>query len=150
MITKMHISRGEARTPTPTATSPARTRRKRTSRGARVACLLAFFACDLGLSLSGCPCCRRDGGSATGRLSTAHARASSVPGHAKGTVFLPLGAQSGSSVRSQIANIPHHPQQQQPASAQHISSHAHIVSSLCCANHRLPLLAYFPRLSLLP
>ena len=126
-------------------TSPARTeRRKRTSRGARVALLCLF-------PLSGCPFCLQTAwGARQVDYRPAHARASLVPDHAKGTIVLPLGAQT---VVSQIAKktkiIPHHPQQQ-PVSSQrtthlipcHACPPAYIVSSQICTYRRLPLIAY--------
>ena len=73
-------------------TSPARTeRRKRTSRGARVALLCLF-------PLSGCPFCLQTAwGARQVDYRPAHARASLVPDHAKGTIVLPLGAQQAVS-----------------------------------------------------
>ena len=144
MITKMHISRASPRRKHqhqhPTSSS-SHTRRKRTVR-VSTSCAAS---CDLCLSLFvRLPILQTDGvgGARQVDCRPAHARASSVPDHAQGTVVLPLGAQTGCS-SSSIANSnypTHHPQQQRwPASAQHISSHAHayIVPSLSRAALRL-------------
>ena len=96
MITKMHISRGEARTPTANSHEPQLAQGANGRREEHE--LIACFDCDLLSFFVRLPILQLEWGCATGRLSTAHARASSVPDHAKGTVFLPLGAQTGSSV----------------------------------------------------
>jgi hypothetical protein len=149
MITKMHLSRASPRREhqQPTPTSPARTGGANGLRErARVVLPTAtcVFLCPAAHSVDG------SGGDARQvDYRPAHARASSVPDHAQGTVVLPLGAQTGCSVVvSQIANIPHIIRSSggQPA---HNTSHPMPCLQSChlsrCAYHRLPLLAYFPR-----
>lgn len=124
--TRMHISRGEARTPTHPAHEPSSHREAQTDVARSTSC----FA--VSLSLSGYPFCLQTAwGARQVDYRPAHARASLVPDHAKGTVVLPLGAQQ---VVSQIAKnkfIPHHPQQQ-PVSSQRTTQ------LIPCLSSRLP------------